>query len=841
VIKDLGGKWKLRRAGGEDPLAAARKKDGWLPAHVPGCVHTDLMAAGEIPDPHYGMNELQAQWVEEEDWLYARTFDYAAELGQAERVDLVCEGLDTYATVLLNGKEVGRADNMFCTWRWDVTGLLKRKGNRLLVQFQSPKRVSEALEATHGRLAGDSDNSSRSYVRKEQCAFGWDWGPRLNTSGVWRGIFLHAYTAGRIADVYAPVDWTDPNAPAIKLQVTVEGTRAADAALDAVLKAPDGSEQNVKLAARLQEGANVLKADIPPERPQLWWPAGQGPQNLYELRVSGSIDARPADGRLAGSAPLKLGLRRVELRREKDEEGESFVICVNGRPLFCKGADWIPADTFLPRVTAERYEDLVRKAAGANMNMLRVWGGGIYEAEEFYDACDRLGVMVWQDFMFACAGYPDNLPWFMDSVRREAEQNVRRLRNHPSLVLWCGNNENHSGMHDWNVEPGEPWGERIYDALLPEVCKGLDPDRPYWPGSPYGGAEPNAVGSGDQHCWAVWHGGRPASFYRTYNGRFVSEFGMQAPPALETIRRYIPSTGRQMQSRVMAHHNKCHEGAERLYRYLASYFRVPSDFEDCVYLMQLVQGEVIKTGVEYWRSRAGRTAGALFWQLNDCWPGTSWSCIDGDHRPKALHYYARRFFAPVLAAIAHEGGVLSVSVINDRPEPFEGVLVCGMADLDGFDVWTADVEAKVPAGSAREVLVREGDDLALSDPTRQFIWCRLLEDGAPVSANTHFFAPYAQIPFASVDWEVRVNALGAVSPARQSRFGNGASYEVELESSAFAKGVWVRLDGVEAEVDENYFDVLESVPVKVRLTTPGDLDAETVARRLHIRTVADTR
>ena len=804
-------------------MAAARERAGARPARAPGCVHTDLMACGDIPDPHYGMNESEVQWVQDEDWLYGRTFDYAVELGQVERVDLVCEGLDTYATVLLNGEEVGRADNMFCTWRWDVTQFLNKKRNRLLVHFASPTRTSKALEAEHGKLFSTDANSSRSYVRKEQCAFGWDWGPTLNSCGVWRPIYLHAYIGGRIADVYAPVDWSNPEEPVVKLRVEVEALRAVDAELTAVLKGPDGAEQAVTLSKRLRKGANVLKADIAIPQPCLWWPAGQGPQDLYEIKVTGVIDGKPTDPH-----SLSIGLRRVELRREADDEGESFVICVNDRPIFCKGANWIPADTFLPRVTPERYEELVRKAVGANMNMLRVWGGGIYETDEFYDACDRLGVMVWQDFMFACAGYPDNLPEFNDSVRLEAEQNVRRLRNHPSLTLWCGNNENQWGHGAWGWEPQEPWGESIYHKLLPDVCARLDPDRPYWPGSPWGGKEPNDPGSGDQHCWTVWHGGRPATFYRTFNGRFLSEFGMQSPPALETIHEFIPAAGRHMQSRVMVQHNKSGGGTEKLYGYLASYFRVPAEFEDTVYLMQLVQGEMMKTGIEYWRRRMYRTAGALFWQYNDCWPVSSWSCVDSQHRSKALYHYARRFFAPALPVIAHDGDRLSVSVINDGPERFEGKLVWAMMDLDGMDAWTDDVETRVPAGSVEEVLVRTGDDLGLSDPARQFVWCRLLKDGDLVSCNTHFFAPYAQVALPRVDWQVDVTKLGP------------CAYEVELESTGFAKGVWVRVDGMEAQVDDNFFDLLESVPLTVRLTTPMDLDVETVARRIRIRSVADT-
>ena len=820
MTKNLGGKWKVMQATGDDPLSAARKRTGWLEARVPGCVHLDLMEAGRMPDPFYGLNELDVQWVEGEDWLYSRGFRCPAGLLQAERVELVCEGLDTFATVFLNGRKVGRAEDMFHSWRWDVTGLLRSGQNRLLVFFESPKRVARALEKKHGPLPS-SFESARPYVRKEQCATGFDWAPRLNSCGIWRPIYLHAYEGARIADVYAPVDWSDAKRPVINLQVEVDAVRAGEVALIAELGGA-GSVETVEFGGRVKKGSNILRADIAVRDPQLWWPAGQGPQNLYDLRVGGAMDGKALDKRT-----MKTGLRRVELRREKDEDGESFVICVNDRPVFCKGANWVPADSFLPRLTHQRYEDLIGRAVRANMNMLRVWGGGIYETDEFYETCDRLGVMVWQDFMFACACYPDKLDPFMDGVRSEAEENVQRLRNHPSLVLWCGNNENHLGCHSWWGKPEGPWGGKIYHELLPDVCKKLDPQRPYWPGSPYGGEDPNSTGVGDQHCWEVWHGWKSAEAYGDFGGRFVSEFGMQAPPSVETIHRYVPAAERHMQSRTMTHHNKAELGTERLYRYLAEYFRVPADFEDCVYLMQLVQGEVVKVGVEHWRARKFRTAGTLFWQHNDCWPATSWSCVDYGGRPKALYYYAKRFFAPVLPVIAWRDGRLSIIVVNDGPGPFRGTLACGLIDVDGSDVWTSDVTAEVPANGLGKVLARETSQLGLTDPARQFVWCRLLEGRRVVGSNTCFFAPYEHVAFPSVDWEVGVEELGR------------RSFAVTLESRAFAKGVWLRVEGMEADFEDNFFDMLESVPVMVRVTTEYDTDGGAVARRLKIRTVAD--
>jgi len=822
MTKNLGGKWAVRQATGADPLAAAGEKEGWMDARVPGCVHLDLMAAGRIPDPFYGLNELDVRWVEDQDWLYARTFRCPEKMLKAERVDMVCEGLDTFATVLLNGEEIGRADNMFCSWRWDVTKLLKGGPNRLEVFFDSSIRVARSLMKEHGALLEVGFEAARAYMRKEQCATGWDWGPRLNSCGIWLPICLHAYDGARIADVYAPVDWSDPEKPVIKLQVEVDALRGGKAALEAELR-KGRSVETAEFGGSVKKGLNTVRCDIPVTNPKLWWPAGQGQQNLYRLKITGAMDGKPLDGRT-----LEVGLRRVELRREKDAEGESFIICINDRPVFCKGANWIPADSFLPRLTPERYEDLIRKAANANMNMLRVWGGGIYETDQFYQACDRLGVMVWQDFMFTCACYPENLEPFMASVRREAEQNVRRLRNRPSLVLWCGNNENHQGYEEWWHRP-DIWGGKIYDGLLPEVCEKLDPQRPYWPGSPYGGEHANCAEAGDRHVYSVWGQWMPPEHYRKESGRFISEFGMQAPPCIETIHKYVPAAERHMQSRTMTHHNKAEFGTEKLYGYLAGRFRVPADFEDCVYLMQLSQGEAIKTAVEHWRACKFRTAGTLFWQMNDCWPVASWSCVDYEGCPKALYYYAKRFFAPVLPVILRAGGGLSVNVVNDRPKPFAGTLVCGMADLAGVDIWTAEAAAELPANAVREVLAREDSELGLTERARQYFWCKLLEGKEAVSANSWFFMPYKHVALPLVDWEVNVAERG------EHRF------EITLESSAFAKGVWLRMEGMRAEFEDNFFDAFESVPVTVGVTTENDADADSIARRLKIRTVADVR
>ncbi len=815
MLHDLTGIWAFRRAS-DEVSAVSGGETNWTPATVPGCVHLDLMQAGEIPDPFYGTNDLEVQCVSEADWEYRHVFDCPPELLALRRVELVCEGLDTFAEVKLNGETVGQADNMFREWRWDVTGLLRKENNELTVSFESPEARARALWEADKGISRTSYNPGRSYARKAQYAYGWDWGPQLNTCGVWRPIYLQGFDEGRISDVATRVSWSEDGKATVHVAVELEMLEGAD--LDVVAELTD--EDGVRTAERHEQapaGPATVDLALPVESPQLWWPAGMGEQNLYGL----SVTARAGE-RVLGSRSLSIGLRRIELRREKDEQGESFVFVVNDVPVFCKGANWIPADSFLPRVTPDDYDRLITAARDANMNMLRVWGGGIYEDDVFFDTCDRLGILVWADFMFACAAYPDYLDWFCDSVRAEAEYNVRRLRNHPSLALWCGNNEN-----QW-LRPGEP-GDILYDEVLPEVCARLDPATPYWPGSPYGGEKPNDHNVGDQHFWDTWAMWRAPEEMLACNGRFISEFGFEAPPALETIRKYVPSSEHHIQSRGMEHHNRNPRGTERLYCYLSRFFRIPGEFDDQVYLMQLMQGEAIKMGVEHWRSRKFDTAGTLFWQHNDCWPVVSWSCIDYAGRPKALYHYTRRFYAPVLPVIKKRDGCYAITVVNDLLDPFTGELVCGYGLLSGDQDWVHKEEITVAANSVAEVLTKPVSELPQGRLEQRYFWCRLLKNHQEVARNAAMPLPFKHVQFGMPDWSVSVEEAGPEELA------------LELTSNTFAKGVWLSVEGEEATFSDNFFDVLAEVETHVTVRTAAPLTPDELKRRLRIRCVADTR
>lgn len=676
--------WRLKqRDPSLDLEADFAKAEGWIPAVVPGTVHQDLIAAGLLPDPFDGLNERAAQWVGEVEWLYHCGFDLPA-YQPDETATLCFDGLDTFATVWLNGAQVLSSDNMFVPRRIDVSRLLRSGANQIQIRFESALLRGREREAEGGVLPLWNGDSSRLYVRKAQYHYGWDWGPVLMTAGPWRAVRLEFFSA-RIADLHCPVEVAADLQSAV-VPVDLEIEVGEDVARDAAETARFLDELTVRIELFDPDGAMIGATTLPADggkintelavhAPRLWWPNGYGDRPFYRLvaelhRGSAILDRRE----------LRLGLRRLRLVQEPllSEPGTTFLFEVNNVPIFCGGANWIPADNFTPRITPERYRAWCEQAAMANMVMLRVWGGGIYEHEAFYEACDDLGLLVWQDFMFGCGVYPAP-GWFRDSVRAEAEAQVRRLRHYPSLALWCGNNEDYqiaasTGRYDLNLTPEENAdhfpARLIYERLLPEVCATLDPTRAYWPGSPYGGHDGSDQTFGDRHTWDVWHGRiAPYQDYPLYHGRFVSEFGMQAFPDRVTIESFTLPAERYPQSRSLDHHNKAADGPRRLAVYLNDNVRIPADLDGYIYATQLVQAESLLAAVRGWRRRWGGpgrylTAGALVWQLNDCWPVVSWAMSDYYLRPKPALYAVRRALAPLALGLARTADGADLWAVN---------------------------------------------------------------------------------------------------------------------------------------------------------------------------------
>lgn len=602
-----------------------------VPATVPGCVHTDLLSAGLIDDPYVDDNEHRLSWIGRQEWTYETSFTWHDD--GHDRVDLVCEGLDTVATVLVNGARAGSAANMHRTHRFAVRDLLRAGDNTLTVVFASPYGYAEAVRAEVGDRPGAYAEPYQ-FIRKMACGFGWDWGPTLVTSGIWRPIGLHAWSGARLAEV-RPVASADG-----RVEVHVRVERATDAPLTLTAEVA-----GVHAEARLAPGETEAVLGLRVQDPEPWWPRGYGEQPLYDLTVRLGDESRTT----------RIGFRDVTLERE------AFRLTVNGEPVFVKGVNWIPGDCFPSRATPDRLKD----AAEAGANLVRVWGGGLYESDAFYDLADELGLLVWQDFPFACAAYPEEEPLWSE-VEAEARDNVARLAGHPSLVLWCGNNENHEGHRHWGWRAGlgdRTWGAGYYHGLLPKVVAELAPATPYWPGSPYSGSpelDPNEPSRGTIHVWTVWNT-QDYTHYAAYTPRFVAEFGFQGPPTHATLRR--GSTQDPPLS-----HQKAAGGDAKLLRGLGEHLPEPRTHDDWHYYTQLNQARAVAFGVERFRALAPYCMGAIVWQLNDCWPVTSWSAVDGEGRRKPLWYGLRRAYAPRL--LTFQGPELVA--INDTSEPWQG-------------------------------------------------------------------------------------------------------------------------------------------------------------------------
>ncbi|MGY4737309.1 glycoside hydrolase family 2 protein [Streptomyces sp. ATMOS53] len=678
-------------------LEASPLHDGWqlrhegraLPAVVPGCVHTDLLAAGVIPDPFLGVAESEVAWVGRREWTYGT--ELPAVPSGHEQTDLVFDGLDTVAEITLGGQLLGRVRNMHRSYRFDVTGL----GGPLSVRFVSAYAEAEAVRGKVGdRPAAYTEPYQ--YVRKMACSFGWDWGPTLVTAGIWRPVRVERWSTARLARV-RPLVSVEHGVGVVELHVDVERTRV-EAGL--TLQARVGG---ALARAEIAGTSGVVRVEVP--QAALWWPRGYGEQPLYDVELTLQH----------GNATLdvwrrRVGFRSVELDTSADRHGTGFTLVVNGERLFARGVNWIPDDVFPSRVTRERYRKRLRQAADAGVDLVRVWGGGIYESEDFYDACDELGLLVWQDFPFACAAYPEEQP-LRGEVEAEARENVVRLMPHPSLVLWNGNNENLWGFRDWGWEErlgSDSWGEGYYLGVLPRVVGELDPTRPYTAGSPWSGSwerHPNDPAHGTHHSWEVWNRADYAE-YRSEVPRFVAEFGWQAPPAHATLRRALPGEELAADSPGMLHHQKAEDGNGKLERGLARHFAVPEgDFDRWHYLTQVNQARAVATGIEHWRSHWPVCAGTILWQLNDCWPVTSWAAIDGDGREKPLYHELRRLYADRLLTFQVRGESLVLAAVNQSAERWRGALSLRRMSVAGEVVAAGRVELEVGARAVGKVRV----------------------------------------------------------------------------------------------------------------------------------------
>ncbi len=789
----------------------------WLPAPVPGDVHSALLAAGHIPDPYYHDNVEALGWIEEREWWYRTRFVAPPPpAAPGTRDVLVFEGLDTFATVYLNGEPLGSHRNMFRPAVFDVTGRLRYGAeNTLAVRFDPV-----ALHVGGRTLPGQwGRNPERVFVRKTQAQFGWDWAPRLVNVGIWQGVYLERREKARLVFPFVRVLDLRGRTALVGVECEVDAWET-DEALEVEVELRHGA-QTVSARGPVQDGVAHLALVVPDAA--LWWPAGYGPQPLYDVEVR-----LHSGGRVVDTFRDAVGLRTVALDRSPDpvEVGaEHFTFVINGVPVFAKGANWVPPDLMTGRITASRYETLLRLFVGANGNMLRVWGGGQYEKDAFYRLADRLGILIWQDFMFACARYPED-PEFLAEVEAEAEYQVRRLRNRASVVIWVGNNENDwlEDLTYWQ-EPGHDFpGKRIYHEILPRIVARLDPSRPYWPSSPYGGDDHNGEQAGDRHNWHVWHGGvLPRRFgqppqrdpspdgvsYRHYgedNARFVSEFGIQAAPVRETLCRVVPPEALRLNSPALLFRIK-DEPKDKANAIMRAHTGLPRDLDEYIDYSMICQAEGLKFGIEHYRRRKFHCSGALFWQWNDCWPGISWSVVDYYGFPKAGYFYAKRAFAAVLASFQPlpEGDVV-LWVINDTLHVVEDTLIWTYGTFDGRRIHEERVGVRVPANAAMPVARIPARLLAREDPRRTYLWVRSVQ--ARVAENRHFLAEIKDFdrprPHVSVRWR-----------------REGETLVAHLQTDVYAYFVHLLVPDERVRYSDNWIDIPPGESRTVRLWPPA--------------------
>lgn len=813
--------WKMSRRGSSD----------WLPARVPGSVYGDLLANGRMEDPYYRDNEWKALEIIKDDFEYVTHFSVPVEYLREEKVLLRFEGIDTIADLVLNGVALGHTENMHRTFEFSVKEYLKAEDNELRVVLYSP---TEFIKTAYGKcpIEGSSDAMKGfPYLRKAHCMFGWDWGPRLPDAGIWRNVSLLAFSGARFDSVYITQHHQSGSVD-LEFQIDLEeavtgrtfrleGENRYQTVGGQVVSAADGSWLSAASDENSEYDYRITVVDpdgvcrvydgspsrITVEKPQLWWPNGYGQQPLYRIRAE-LLRKTPSGEELMDVWEKRIGLRTMTMHMEKDAYGEQFAHEVNGVRIFAMGADYIPEDNLLGRVTAERTYELLKQARDAHFNCIRVWGGGNYPYDAFWDACDELGLIVWEDFMFACAVY-DLTPKFEANIRQELIDNIKRIRHHASLGLWCGNNE-----MEMFVDQGR-WVTchrqksdyvKMYEYIIPKILEIYDPNTFYWPASPSSGGafdDPNGESRGDVHYWEVWHGDKPITEYRKFYFRYLSEFGFQSFPSLKTCETFTEPEDRNIFSYVMEKHQRNKTANGKIMNYMEQTFLYPTSFDTVLYASQLLQAEAIRYGVEHFRRNRGRCMGTVIWQLNDCWPVASWSSIDYCGRWKALHYYAKRFFAPLMLSCAEEGILtqdtnpnaepyhvrksIHLNVANETMSDQEVTVRCALRNADGEILREGSVSLTVPALSSRWLSKEDMEDAELYS---NYVSYEMETEGKVISGGSVMFC--APKHFRFHDPKLRVRAEGN---------------ELVVTASAYARSIEIINEDDDMLLEDNYFDM----------------------------------
>ena len=782
---------------------------GGIPATVPGCVHTDLLGAGLIDDPYRNRNELDLHWIGRTDWSYRRTVHWDSDPG-TDCVELVCDGLDTIATITLNGDVLASTANMHRRYRFDLTGRLRTGDNDLAVTFSAPEYAAYAAEAATGTRPGPNLASPGPFnaLRKMACNFGWDWGPILLTSGIWKPIAIETWPA-RLAQVTprvrVPLPPTDSAQARGVVHVQVEVARSRAVTGELILTADVAGAQ---VSTTLTEGTDSTLLDLTVPDVDLWWPHGHGAQALYPLTITLSDETAEVD-----RWERSIGFRSVELNTSADEYGSAFTLLVNGVPIFARGANWIPDDCFVSRVGPERYRARLEQSVTANIDLLRIWGGGLYETDDFYDLCDELGILVWQDFLFACAAYNEEA--LAVEVEAEARDNVQRLTPHPSLVLWNGNNENIWGHEDWGWKAAlgdQSWGAGFYFDLLPRIVAEVDGTRPYWPGSPWSGnheRHPNDPDHGCMHIWDVWNSA-DYSVYRDYIPRFAAEYGWQAPATYTTLREAVDDPALASLGPMMHTHQKAANGDAKLATGLSKHFPRFGGGDEWLWATQLNQARAITVGITHQRSHRGRCMGSVVWQINDCWPVCSWAAIDGAGRPKPLYYAMQSAYAPHLLTIQPRDEGLSVVLVSEDPGTvsadvqvrrlrFDGT-VLAQVDLPVSLVGRGAVETDLPASLAEP-----------ADGRAELLVATIATRDGDLTAHW-FFGVDTELAYPRTDVEATATRVA------------GGEVEVAVKARSLVRDLTLQVDRADgaAVADRALLTLLPGESATVRVSGVGD-------------------
>jgi beta-mannosidase len=840
--------WHFRLLEGDAQAKQRHDAARWHDASVPGTVQTDLMAAKLLPDPFYRDNEARVQWVGLADWQYETRFTVDKATLARDHVELVFDGLDTFADVYLNGHKLAAADNMFRRWRVPVKTALHEGSNTLEVRLYSPiKRLLPWLLKQPYALPGEFDSAfgdepkgkqTANYVRKAAYQYGWDWGPRIVTEGIWQPVHLDSWNSLRVDGFHVQQNYVSAEAAqvAAQFEVLADAGKTVHASVDAI--GPDGQiVAHVEQDVAVDTGSNTISLPLRIAKPRRWYPAGYGAQDMYTFKAS----LRDGNTELY-SVQRATGLRTIELRREKDAWGKSFAFVINGIPVFAKGADMIPFDSFPTRASQAQMERVLQSAHDANMNAVRIWGGGYYMPDAFYEMTDRLGLMVWQDFMFGGA-IPPNDTAFVENTRQEAVEQVKRLRDHPSIVLWCGNNEVQTGWDSWTdrvaLKKQISGDEReklvigmvnLFSNTLRNVVTQYDPAVPYWASSPstdYEGPA-NVLDDGDYHYWNVWSGdAKPVTEYLNVTPRFQSEYGLQSFPEMRTIRAFTEASDLQPESPVMRAHQKFDSGNgnKRLLLYITRSYGEPKDFASFVYLSQVMQAQGIQLAAEHLRASRPQAMGSMYWQLNDVWPGASWASIDYFGRWKALQFHARRFYAPLLIAALRNNGTTTVSLVSDQTSPASLRWRMRTMDASGKVLGQHEEAANLPALSSTKVATyTDAQLLNGADPHATFAVFELLDGDKVVSRNLVFFD------------EAKTLALPA--PRIESSLeADGNGYKLTLSSDTLARDVWVSFGDLDAELSDNAFDLLPGQ--RMTLTVHSKASLEKLKQALQVQDLAN--